>query len=422
MRMNLNRPIVLYYHAGSGNHGCEAIANSTLKLIHRKRIEQGCDMENMPIPVVISNNVEEDRKYSLGELEKQGLCILANERHIDQDFFAHVIYYGWRKITGDKQSFMRYRFRDGYRAYVQEHNRCDIQKRDEKADMSIATNNTPLAISIGGDNYCYPEMVSDLILAHDYFRKRGFDTVLWGCSIEPDSLKDAALLKDLMNFDRIYARESITYNALLNAGISADKLELRKDPAFELETSDVSGVDADEQLSNENAKNVYYKAGLLHKDYIGINLSPMVIAKEKTPGITMENYKRFIQYILDNTDQSVALIPHVVWANNDDRKPLSELFEAFKDSKRVFLIEDMSASDLKGYISKCSFFVGARTHSTIAAYSSKVPTLVIGYSVKSRGIATDLFGSYENYCLPVQELSDPDALINGYKWVMGHTN
>ena len=161
-------------------------------------------------------------------------------------------------------------------------------------------------------------------------------------------------------------------------------------------------------------------AGLLNKKYIGINLSPMVIAKEKTPGITMENYKRFIQYILDNTDQSVALIPHVVWANNDDRKPLSELFEAFKDSKRVFLIEDMPASDLKGYISKCSFFVGARTHITIAAYSSKVPTLVIGYSVKSRGIATDLFGSYENYCLPVQELSDPDALINGYKWVMSH--
>ncbi|WP_034480987.1 polysaccharide pyruvyl transferase family protein [Butyrivibrio sp. AE2015] len=408
--MNLNRPIVLYYHAGSGNHGCEAIANSTLKLIHRKRIEQGCDMENTPIPVVISNNVEEDRKYSLGELEKQGLCVLANERHIDQDFFAHVIYYVWRKITGDKQSFMRYRFRDGYRAYVQEHNRCDIQKRDEKADMSIATNNTPLAISIGGDNYCYPEMVSDLILAHDYFRKRGFDTVLWGCSIEPGSLKNAALLQDLKNFDRIYARESITYNALLNAGISADKLELRKDPAFELETNDVSGL-------HDGIQGASLEAG----NYIGINLSPMVIAKEKTPGITMENYKRFIKYILESTDQSVALIPHVVWSSSDDRKPLSELFEAFRDSGRVFLVEDMPASDLKGYISGCSFFVGARTHSTIAAYSSGVPTLVIGYSVKSRGIATDLFGSYENYCLPVQELSDPDALINGYKWVMSHS-
>ena len=62
--------------------------------------------------------------------------------------------------------------------------------------------------------------------------------------------------------------------------------------------------------------------------------------------------------------------------------------------------------------------MGARTHSTIAAYSSDVPTLVIGYSVKSRGIATDLFGSYENYCLPVQELSEPEALIKGYEWII----
>ena len=68
----------------------------------------------------------------------------------------------------------------------------------------------------------------------------------------------------------------------------------------------------------------------------------------------------------------------------------------------------------------CSFFVGARTHSTIAAYSSGVPTLVIGYSVKSRGIATDLFGTYENYVLPVQEISEPDAMIRAYKWIIAN--
>ena len=402
--MNLNRPIVLYYHAGSGNHGCEAIANSTLKLIHRKRIEQGCDMENMPIPVVISNNVEEDRKYSLGELEKQGLCILANERHIDQDFFAHVIYYGWRKITGDKQSFMRYRFRDGYRAYVQEHNRCDIQKRDEKADMSIATNNTPLAISSGGDNYCYPEMVSDLILAHDYFRKRGFDTVLWGCSIEPDSLKSVALLNDLMEYDSIYARESITYKALLGVGFSDKKILLRKDPAFELEVSKPKAL-----------------TGFVPGKMVGINLSPMVLDRAKDPRLVREGYRNFIRYILDNTDNGIAFVPHVVWSNNDDRRPLSELYNEFKDTGRAVMIEDSPAEVLKGYISECSFFVGARTHSTIAAYSTGVPTLVIGYSVKSRGIATDLFGTCDNYVLPVQELDDPQALIRSYEYIISHT-
>ena len=69
--MDLNRPIILYMHAGSGNHGCEAIADSTLKLIEKKRLEAGVDTM---IPVVVATNSEaEDRKYSLGALEKKGL-------------------------------------------------------------------------------------------------------------------------------------------------------------------------------------------------------------------------------------------------------------------------------------------------------------------------------------------------------------
>ena len=246
-------------------------------------------------------------------------------------------------------------------------------------------------------------MVEDLILAHNVFREKGFETVLWGCSIEPDSLKDQKLVQDLDSYSRIYARESITYKALLDAGISEDKVILRKDPAFELETSKVTVPKA-----------------FVPGKTIGINLSPMVQDKEKIPGITIENYRNFIRYILDKTDQNIALVPHVVWPSNDDRRPLEELYLEFKDSKRVTLIGDAPAQELKGYISMCSFFVGARTHSTIAAYSSGVPTLVIGYSVKSRGIATDLFGTYENYVLPVQEISEPDAMIKAYKWIIAN--
>jgi polysaccharide pyruvyl transferase WcaK-like protein len=393
--IDLNRPIILYMHAGSGNHGCEAIADSTIKLIHRTRLEQGCDVKKLPAPVIISNDADEDRKYVLGDLEKQGLCVLTTERHIDRDFLAHVFYYGWRKITGDKQSFMRYRFKDAYRDYEKE---CARYGASE-----AFAGKKPLAISIGGDNYCYPEMVPDLILAHDYFIKRGFETILWGCSIEPDSLKDAALLKDLTRFDRIYARESISYNALLGAGLSADKLELRKDPAFELETADPPALE-----------------GFIPGKTVGINLSPMVLDRAGDPELVRQGYRNFIRYILDKTDNNIAFVPHVVWNSNDDRKPLTELYNEFKDTGRVVIIGDAPAEVLKGYISKCSFFVGARTHSTIAAYSSGVPTLVIGYSVKSRGIATDLFGTCDNYVLPVQELSDPQGLIRSYEFILGN--
>ena len=76
--------------------------------------------------------------------------------------------------------------------------------------------------------------------------------------------------------------------------------------------------------------------------------------------------------------------------------------------------------ELKGYISRCAFFIGARTHATIAAYSTCVPTLVLGYSVKSRGIAKDLFGDYQNYVLPVQDMNNSRELLDSFKWIMKH--
>jgi polysaccharide pyruvyl transferase WcaK-like protein len=73
--------------------------------------------------------------------------------------------------------------------------------------------------------------------------------------------------------------------------------------------------------------------------------------------------------------------------------------------------------ELKGFISRCRFFVGARTHATIAAYSTCVPTLVVGYSVKARGIAKDIFGSEENMVIPVQSLEHEDDLVNAFKYI-----
>ena len=87
---------------------------------------------------------------------------------------------------------------------------------------------------------------------------------------------------------------------------------------------------------------------------------------------------------------------------------------------RVVLIEDHNCEHLKGFIARCRFFVGARTHATIAAYSSLIPTLVLGYSVKSKGIAIDLFGTDEYYVLPVQKLSNANAMTEAFEWIMAH--
>ena len=43
---------------------------------------------------------------------------------------------------------------------------------------------------------------------------------------------------------------------------------------------------------------------------------------------------------------------------------------------------------------------------------------MLGYSVKSKGIAKDLFGTDKNYVIPVQRMKDSDTLKNHFLWIM----
>ncbi|MDP4120717.1 MAG: polysaccharide pyruvyl transferase family protein, partial [Bacillota bacterium] len=90
-------------------------------------------------------------------------------------------------------------------------------------------------------------------------------------------------------------------------------------------------------------------------------------------------------------------------------------YNEFKSTNRVVLIlETYNAPQVKGVISQCELFIGARTHATIAAYSTTVPTLVLGYSVKAKGIARDLFGDEKGLVLPVNEIDDENTLISAF--------
>lgn len=355
-----NDRLVMYLHGGSGNHGCEAIVNST------------CHMTEGIPKLLVTNSEKEDRFYSVGPL-----CDILQERKIAEHFFAHVWYYAWRKIFHDPESFMRYRF---YKV--------------------LGNELAPLYLSIGGDMYCYELSKKEAITANSTFNRAGAKTVLWGCSIEPELLQDPEVVADMKRYALITPRESITTKALQEAGV-VENVRQYPDPAFYLEPEAFA-----------------LPAGFRPGETIGINISPMIVRNETVPGITVTNYQKLMDHILNNSSYSIALIPHVMWNYNDDRLTLLELYEAYKDNERVILFEDMSCQRLKYIISRCRAFIGARTHATIAAYSSRVPTLVVGYSVKARGIARDLFGTEEHYVLPVQSLSDPEELIGAYNWMM----
>lgn len=358
------RDIVLYSHSGSKNHGCEAIVRGTAKILD--------GMERISL---LSHEKDEDLLYKIDEIVdvKQG------------------------KFPINKKSL------DFLKAYMALKLKKDTSKMDvlQFKDGLNSINEDSIAISIGGDTYCYSDVYNQVEL-HKMYCKKAYKTVLWGCSVEPKLLEDEKIAQDIKDYDLIITRESISYEALKKVN---ENTYLYPDPAFQLDKADVK-----------------LPKGFIENNTVGINLSPLVIKKENSDGITLKNYENLIEHIIENTDMNIALIPHVVWEHNDDREPLRYLYDKFKHTNRVVMIEDANCMELKGYISKCRFFIGARTHATIAAYSTCVPTLVVGYSVKAKGIAKDLFGTYENYVLPVQSLDKKIDLLNAFKWIESNEN
>lgn len=142
---------------------------------------------------------------------------------------------------------------------------------------------------------------------NDYMQKKAKKLVLWGTSVEPELLEDKAIREDIKRFDLIVARESISFESLKK--VNGNTI-LLPDPAFHLQ-----------------CEKVELPEGFVKENTIGINLSPLIIEHEKEKGCVLANYENLMEYIIKETDCQIALIPHVVWESNDDRKPLRQLYE-----------------------------------------------------------------------------------------------
>lgn len=359
------KKILICQHGGSGNHGCEALARTVIQYLRQSQ-------EQVHI-TLYSYHIAQDQLYlsDVPGLHLAGLDKLPGK------YSPYNLSYHTKRLLGKPAS-----------------------KLPLTAEFQRLVDESDLVIAIGGDNYCY-NMGQGYYFLDRYIKSRGKKYMLLGCSIEPEDIKNG-LDSHLDLFDCITVRESISYDAMKEAGM--DNIQLIPDSAFLLP--------AEEGLS--------LPAGFDPARAVGLNFSPLVMRSESAENMTVRNFEALTRYILEHTDLQVALIPHVVWPGNDDRTALAQLHSRFADSDRIFVIPDGGASQLKGVISRLRFFVGARTHATIAAYSSCVPTLTLGYSVKARGIARDLFGTEEGYVLAVQQLQREDELKDAFIRIMEH--
>lgn len=357
--------IRLYSHGGSGNHGCEALVRSTAKILRTSGLAG-----NGIILYSYADN--QDKEYIPGGTFDKIVPVNFRRSGLRYKFHALLYKLGWKDSITNLQ----------HRALFH-----DVKKGD-------------ICLCMGGDTYTYDGWPELLAYVNRKLRKKGAKTVLWGCSLSEDLFNSKAFINDMKSFDLITVREKITYRMFERAGIK-ENVVLVSDPAFELD------------LSNNSIHGLFPD----RHDIVGINLSPLIISCEASENIVLKNYTRLIDYILSYTDFNIALIPHVIWNGNDDRLAIAELSKKFCNP-RIAVINDNDCSSLKGAISECRFFVGARTHSTIAAYSQCIPTLVAGYSVKAIGIAEALFNKTEGMVLSVQSLKQEDELINAFIGLM----
>lgn len=351
--------ILLYQHTGSSNHGCEALIRTVSDMLSGSRL------------LLHSADPAADEKYEADSLFDR---VYTAKRYAKTSCTSLL-----RQL--EKRTPLRFPT-----AWTMDHSMEDIP---EKIDAAVA---------VGGDVYCYYQG-HDQWSTDRWLKEQGTKLILWGCSLEPKDIQ-GQLANHLSVFDLIAARESITYSALMNQPQLAGKTILCPDPAFFLKPEPCR---LPEQFDYGNM--------------IGLNVSPLVQKREAVQGILVKNCIRLMEEILAHTQYGIALIPHVTENLNDDREILRKLYEPFRSNSRVCMIDDMDCRKLKYAVGGCRRLVAARTHASIAGYSQRIPTLVIGYSVKSRGLAQDIFGRTDPYVIPIERIVETDSLLRAYQAV-----
>lgn len=245
-------------------------------------------------------------------------------------------------------------------------------------------------ILTGGDilslDYGIPSLLKWIGQA-ECFSASGRPMVLWAGSVGPfaaDPFIERRMVRHLRTYADVSVRESATFEYL--TGLGLENVRIVADPAFVM------------QPQPWNVEAIFPRdpgSGLL-----GFNVSPLVKEfRGRAAGPTLEeSVVAFLRHVVEETDYSLVLIPHVdtpdgsAW--NSDFLYMQRLVElaSLPPERCVLAPRYMNAPSVKYLISKCRFFIGARTHSTIAAWTTHVPTISIAYSVKARGLNRDLFG------------------------------
>lgn len=113
-----------------------------------------------------------------------------------------------------------------------------------------------------------------------------------------------------------------------------------------------------------------------------------------------QRYEYYVETMANIIDELVAkynckviFLPHVLGPSlSDDRLTHRDIMKHIEGVEHVVCLEEpLRCDEMKGVISKAHCVLSARMHALIAAYSTGVPGVAVGYSHKYEGIIGEMF-------------------------------
>jgi polysaccharide pyruvyl transferase WcaK-like protein len=164
-----------------------------------------------------------------------------------------------------------------------------------------------------------------------------------------------------------------------------------------------------------------YKRIEFSKDsiHVGINISSLLwhggYSRDNQFGLKgdyQQIVKSLIDYFLSLPNVTLHLIGHVVGAERHIENDYAVNYDIWKEhgnNPRLVLAPlALTPVDVKGYIAGMDFFMGARMHATIGAFSSGVPVVPMAYSRKFNGLFVDTL--QYNHLADLKSMSETEVL------------
>lgn len=251
-----------------------------------------------------------------------------------------------------------------------------------------------MVLSIGGDNYSLDYGVASLgyfVAVAELARRMGKPVALWGASVGPFTRMPAVerhMVGHLARLAFVSVRESRSRAYLQDIGAGHNVVAVQ-DTAFLMQPQPVDLAP-------------FWPGQAEPGGVLGLNIGALIGERHADAGqgeALLGAIAAFAERVIRETDLCILLLPHVAplsgrVSNNDEvfNKRVADRLAHLPADRWSSVPGGFNAAQLKFIVSKLRYLMAARTHATIAAFSTGVPTVSIAYSVKAKGLNRDLFG------------------------------